>query len=141
MTRESRESKSGLELGAAGLDEFLRLLELRVKEPVCDRDGLPRRIVCVAAMCDREPMAIGAMRVKRYVRAGFASGDDLVTFELLSSDGIEYPELQEARKLEEKHRVLSEHLRGVLQDALADLGAASEFQVVNGCLRIAPVQR
>ncbi len=129
--------RAPFELEVAGLDEFLRLLELKLKEPASLRESLPRRAVCVADMFDRHSTESGIARVKRYVRGSFAYHEDLITIEVVSSHGFEHPDPEEVRKLEEKHTRLLEHVRETIQDRLVELDGAMQFPLIRGFLHVA----
>lgn len=137
--RESAIRKSArapFELEVSGLEEFLHLLELKLREPGAAKECLPRRAVCVADMFDRHSTETGIARVKRYVRASFAFHEDLISIELLSSDGFEHPDPEEVRKLEEKHTRLLERVRDTIQDRLAELDGAMQFPLIRGFLHV-----
>ncbi len=108
--------KTAFELEAGGLVEFLRLLELRLREPGTLRDSLPRRAVCVADMYDQHSTEIGIASVKRYVRASFIYGEDLVTLQLVSSNGYEHPDPKERQELEDRHTGLLEQVRNAIDE-------------------------
>ncbi len=129
--------RAPFELEVAGLDEFLRLLELKLKEPASLKESLPRRAVCVADMFDRHSTESGIARVKRYVRGSFAYHEDLISIELVSSHGYEHPDPEEVRKLEEKHTRLLEHVRATIQDSLVELDGALRFPLVRGFVHVA----
>ncbi len=84
--------RTAFELEAGGLDEFLQLLELRLREPGALKESLPRRAVCVADMYDQHSTEIGIACVKRYVRASFVYGEDLISLQIVSSNGYEHPD-------------------------------------------------
>ncbi len=123
-------AKPPFELEAAGLDEFLRLLEIRVREPKASEDTLPRRAICVADMYDQGTTEIGIARVKRYVRAAFVYGDDLVSLQLVSSHGYEHLDPDEVRKLEEKQTGLLAKVRDSVTAAIDEQGLGAEFPIV-----------
>jgi len=125
------------EVEVAGLDEFVRLLELKAKEPSIAKQSLPRRAVCVAEMRDTRSGELGIACVKRYVRAGFVWGEDLITLILVSSRGYEHPDPAEVRKLEGKLAGLADAVREAIQGGLDDAGAADEFPLIRGFVRAA----
>lgn len=131
-----KSARAPFELEMAELDEFLRLLELKVKEPASLKESLPRRAVCVADMFHRHSTESGIARVKRYVRASFAYHEDLISIELVSSHGFEHPDPEEVRKLEEKHMRLLEHVRETTQDRLVELDGAMRFPLIRGFLHV-----
>lgn len=123
-------AKPPYELEAAGLEEFLRLLQIRNKEPQASEESLPRRAVCVADMYDQSSTEIGVARVKRYVRAAFVYGDDLVSLQLVSSDGYEHPNPEEVRKLEQLQTRLLDKVRDSVAAAIEDSGLTAQSPVV-----------
>lgn len=128
-------TKAPFELEAAGLDEFLRLLQIRVREPSAAEESLPRRAVCVADMYDQNLTQIGIARVKRYVRAAFVYGDDLVSLQLVSlqlvsSHGYEHPDPEQVRKLEEQQTRLLDNIRDSVTAAIDDQGMSSQAPVI-----------
>jgi hypothetical protein len=123
-------AKPPYELEAAGLEEFLRLLQIRIKEPQASEESLPRRAVCVADMYNQSSTEIGVARVKRYVRAAFVYGDDLVSLQLVSSDGYEHPNPEEVCKLEEKQTRLLDKVRDSVTAEIEDSGLCERFPVV-----------
>ena len=123
-------AKPPYELEAAGLEEFLRLLQIRIKESQASEESLPRRAVCVADMYDQSSTEIGVARVKRYVRAAFVYGDDLVSLQLVSSDGYEHPNPEEVCKLEEQQTRLLVKVRESVTAAIDDQGMSSQVPVI-----------
>ncbi len=118
------------ELGAAGLDEFLRLLEARLSEPKASEESLPRRAICLADMYGQSSTEIGVARIKRYVRAAFVYGEDLVSLQLVSSNGYEHPDSEQVRKLEEQQTRLLDNVRDSVNAATQEQGLTVRFPVV-----------
>ncbi len=123
-------AKPPYELEAAGLEEFLRLLEIRLREPGVSEQSLPRRAVCVADMFDQSSTEIGIARVRRYIRAAFVYGDDLVSLQLVSSNGYEHPDPQEVRKLEDKQSRLLDRVREGIAATIDDQGLSTWCPIV-----------
>lgn len=123
-------AKTPFEVETGGLDEFLRLLEMRAKETGAITETLPRRAVCVADMFDHNSTEIGIPRVKRYVRAPFVYGDDLVSLQLVSSHGYERPDPEQVKKLDEKQSRLLHDVRESITVRIDDLGLSAEFPII-----------
>ncbi len=123
-------AKPPYELEAAGLEEFLRLLQIRIKEPQAFEESLSRRAVCVADMYDQSSTEIGVARVKRYVRAAFVYGDDLVSLQLVSSNGYEHPDPEQVSKLEEKQTQLLDRVRESVAATIDEQTLRDRFPVV-----------
>ncbi len=66
-----RPDRAQYEVEVAGLDEFVRLLGLKVKEPGTAKQSPPHRAVCMPEMRDTRTSEMGIASVKRYVRAVF----------------------------------------------------------------------
>lgn len=129
------------EVEAAGMEQFLELLELREARRAHDpgRGGEPasRRAVFVTQMYDAKGSSIGAPSVRRYVVAAFALGDDLVRFERTTSRGIEFPNapnyLGDGEDPNKRQDEAYEEMRAALAGRIAERGF--EVPVLEGALR------
>lgn len=121
------------EVECSTMDEFLRMLELRESEadPVLARSAL-RRSVFVVELQDYRSTSMGLPSVTRYVVAGFAYGEDLVSMKVYTSRGIEFPRGPESGKPGEKQAEAYEDMREEIEARITS--GMLDVPVVNGFL-------
>lgn len=108
----------------------------RARGVLAGAEPVPRRAVFVSRLLDRRGTSIGAPMVRRYVVAGFAYGEDLVSFEETVSHAVEFPhgpDSSEARR--ERQVEVYERFRDELRGRIAAVGLEGHVPVLDGHLR------
>jgi len=123
----------GREVGAATVEEFLRLLKERERggSSVGEPEAPLRRAVFVARIGEARSSRYGFPKVIRYVLAAFACGWDVVCHRQLTSTAVELPET--ASTLEERQRVSYEELLAEVKRGLEE--ADLDVSLYEGSLR------
>jgi hypothetical protein len=129
----TNEPGSAVEVEAASLEEFLRLLGGResAESPRRGPRGATRRAVFVARLLDRQSSGYGYPKVRRYIVAAFAYEPDVVSYKRITSNAVELPEI--AEKTAERQREAYEEVRAEIERRIA--GAGLEVPVREGFLR------
>lgn len=119
---ETTNRPAGFEVEAGSVEEFLRLLDEREAERkrgvLPSVEPLPRTAVYVAPLQDIRHGGNGMPwpSVRRYVLAGFAYGEDLVSYRVDVSSGMEFPDGPDRDKPRELHNRIYEDLKTRIGD-------------------------
>lgn len=125
--------KPALEVEAATVEEFLRLLKDREEgeAPTREPHGATRRAVFVVQLLDRRNSGYGYPAVRRFVVAAFAYGRDLIFYKRTTSSAVELPEI--AEKTAERQQEVYEEMRAEVERGLNRMGL--DLPVYEGSLR------
>lgn len=127
------------ELEAASIEEFLDLLERRERDPVVagneSTGPFVRRAVCVTRLFDRRPSDHAFPIITRYVAAAFAYGEDLVSYRITTSNGMEMPSpADDVEKMAKRQQETYEDVRSRVEQRIEELGISSRVPIVEGFL-------
>jgi hypothetical protein len=132
-----KKTAPAFEAECSTIDEFLRMLELRESEQtpkasyqIEERSAL-RRAVFVSQLQDIRG-SMGFPSVARYVVAGFAYGEDLVSIRVYTSRGMEIPHgAPDAESPVERqgkaYEEISEKIRERIADSVLDVPVVEGF--------------
>lgn len=122
------------EIETGSIEEFVGLLKDREEDGAVGALTLPRRAVWMEQLHDRSYTGYTFPMVRRYVLAVFSYGDDVVSFRVDVSHGLEIPDTPDSEKPQESHRLAYERLRGEMAERLDGLGLATGVPVLRGYL-------
>ncbi len=122
------------EIETGSIEEFLGLLKEREDDEAVEALTLPRRAVWVEQLHDRSHTGYSFPMVRRYVLAIFSYGEDVVSYRIDVSHGLEIPDAPGSEKPQEGQRYAYERLREEITDDLGALGLATRVPVLRGYL-------